>query len=109
MQVQQHPVTVIAIYKVAPDQLGAVLTALENMAMYTRQEAGCLVFHIYQQEGEPSTLYLHEKYEDQAAAEAHKQSAHYSQYVATEIVPRLLSRDVARLDALFSALPDMGA
>jgi len=40
-------------------------------------EPGCLRFDVYRDIGDPTLFFLHEIYADQAALDAHRQSAHF--------------------------------
>jgi (4S)-4-hydroxy-5-phosphonooxypentane-2,3-dione isomerase len=54
-----------------------IKASLEN-ARNTIQEPGNLRFDVIQQAGDPDRFMLYEVYRDEAAADAHKQTAHYA-------------------------------
>ena len=48
-----------------------------NAAASVATEPGCLVFDVSQDRADPDVIYLYEIYRDDAAYEAHTQSAHF--------------------------------
>ena len=90
-------VTVIAQYKAragAGDEIAEVL-ALHVAA--TRAEPGCVEFTAYRSLDDADRFTLHERYEDEAAFEAHRASPHFAEYVEGRIVPLLEERTWARV------------
>ncbi|EJT84797.1 antibiotic biosynthesis monooxygenase [Pseudomonas putida S11] len=60
---------------VAPEDF---LTAIKvNAAASVATEPGCLVFDVSQDRADPEVIYLYEIYRDDAAYEAHSQTAHF--------------------------------
>ena len=62
---------------VVPDALGAFLVATEANAVASRTEPGVVRFDAIQDRSDPSHIILVEIYRDDAAAAAHKETAHY--------------------------------
>ncbi|MGY4525608.1 putative quinol monooxygenase [Pseudomonas sp. TE21394] len=58
----------------AEDFLNAIKV---NAAASVASEPGCLVFDVSQDRVDPDLIYLYELYRDDAAYEAHTQTAHY--------------------------------
>jgi (4S)-4-hydroxy-5-phosphonooxypentane-2,3-dione isomerase len=63
---------------VVPDQLDAFLEATEANAAASRQEPGILRFDVLTDRTDPTHVVLAEIYRDDAAVEAHKETAHYA-------------------------------
>lgn len=63
---------------VVPDQLDAFLAATEANAAASRREPGILRFDVLTDRADPGHVVLVEIYRDEAAAAAHKETAHYA-------------------------------
>jgi len=91
----------IVKWKIREDKTSEVLKLLPTLAKATKKEPGNLLYAVYQSEGNPNELILHERYVDEAAAEAHKTSKHYQDIVAGKIIPHLENREVTVVTQLF--------
>ncbi|WP_085599578.1 putative quinol monooxygenase [Pseudomonas sp. B10(2017)] len=58
----------------AEDFLSAIKV---NAAASVATESGCLVFDVSQDRADPEVIYLYEIYRDEAAYEAHTETAHF--------------------------------
>lgn len=68
---------------IAKDETIEELKALLNtMVIPSRNEEGCLLYNIYQFIEDPTTFVVIETWENEAALEGHKHSAHYLHYKA---------------------------
>ncbi|MFJ4454342.1 putative quinol monooxygenase [Pseudomonas sp. NPDC089392] len=64
--------------RVKPGCTEAFLTAITvNASASVATEPGCLVFDVSQDRVDPEVIYLYEIYRDDAAYEAHTQTAHF--------------------------------
>ena len=63
---------------VVPEHLDAFLAATEANAGASRQEPGILRFDVLTDRTDPAHIVLVEVYVDEAAAAAHKETAHYA-------------------------------
>ena len=64
--------------RVKPGCADAFLTAIKvNAAASVASEPGCLVFDVSQDREDRDVIYLYEIYQDDAAYEAHTQTAHF--------------------------------
>ena len=83
---------------VIPEQLDAFLAATEENAVASRDEPGVLRFDVLSDRSDPQHVVLVEIYRDEAAATAHKDTAHYLRWrdtVAPMMArPRQASRHV---------------
>jgi quinol monooxygenase YgiN len=85
---------IIVKWKIREAARTRILALLPELAEKTRAEAGNILYAVYQSETDPNVIILHEQYKDDAAADAHRQSAHYQAIVAKEVIPNLEVRDV---------------
>jgi len=92
-------ITVVARWQAAEGALEAVLAIVAELGPQSRAEPGCLGYEVYQGVGAPGSLLLIERYRDQAALDAHKQSAHYQALVVARVLPLLADRRVELLRA----------
>jgi autoinducer 2-degrading protein len=65
---------------VVPEQLAAFLTATEANATASREEPGVVRFDALSDRSDPAHVLLVEIYRDEAAAAAHKDTAHYQRW-----------------------------
>lgn len=87
-------ITVAARWQVREGRLGDVLAILAELAPASLAEAGCLGYEVYRGVDAPGSLLLLERYRDEAALEAHKQSSHYHALVVGRVLPLLADRRV---------------
>jgi autoinducer 2-degrading protein len=65
---------------VLPEQLDAFLAATEENAVASRDESGIVRFDMLSDRTDPTHVVLVEIYRDEAAAGAHKDTAHYQRW-----------------------------
>ena len=75
---------------VLPDQVDAFLAATEENAAASREEPGVLRFDVLTDRADPGRVLLVEIYRDDAAAAAHKETAHYLRW--REVVADMMAR-----------------
>ncbi|MBC6988684.1 putative quinol monooxygenase [Hymenobacter sp. BT491] len=91
----ENVICVAAEWVVQPGQEEAVRRLLLQAAVAVREhEPGNLVYLAHQSPDEPSRFFVYEQYADDAALQAHRESAHYQQVVVGQIVPLLTERKV---------------
>lgn len=93
-------ITVVARWHLKDGALGEVLSILAELRPASLAEPGCLSYEVYQGVGAAGSLLLLERYSDQAAIDAHKQSAHYQALVVERVLPLLAERQVELLRAV---------
>jgi quinol monooxygenase YgiN len=91
--INPEPVVVIARWKTSEAQLGTVLELWKALRTQSLAEPGCLGYEAFEQVGERGALLLLERYRDEAAAEEHRNSAHYRELIE-RIRPLLADRHV---------------
>lgn len=90
-------VTVVARWRVKDEALDEVLALAAQVRQQSLAEPGCLGYEIYRGVDAAASLLLHEHYRDDAALDAHRQSAHYQTLVVERILPLLEARQVELL------------
>ena len=91
----------IVKWTIKASETSRILRLLPQLAEKTRNEKGNLSYHIYQSADDQNVIILHERYADQDAVEAHKNSEHYLETVAKQIIPHLENREVQLVIKLF--------
>ena len=81
--------------RIKADKVDDLMRALHANATAARTtESGCLQFDVLVDKDDPTKIMLYEVYDDDAAFEAHQQTAHFKKYLA-EGIPLLASRERA--------------
>lgn len=68
----------LAFVHVTDDGIEKFAAASTANALESIKEPGCKAFNVIQQNDDPSKFVLHEIYDDQAALDRHKETAHYA-------------------------------
>src|ERR671938_107066 len=90
---------------VTAGDLEAFLTETRGNAEASLQEPGVRRFDVLQDQGDPAHVVLSEVYVDQAAADAHKQTAHYARWRDAVAGMMAQPRSSTRFEAVFPAEP----
>ena len=86
---------------VKPDDVEPFLAETRRNAAASLQEPGVRRFDVLQEEGHPGHVVLNEVYVDQAAADAHKQTAHYARWQDAVVDMLAAPRARTRFTAVF--------
>ena len=78
----------------------AVEEILRQLGPASRQEPGCVSYIAHFVEGEPATVLIYEQYKDREAADAHRQSPHFTKYAVCGLYQKMLERSREDLVAL---------
>jgi (4S)-4-hydroxy-5-phosphonooxypentane-2,3-dione isomerase len=81
---------------VLPEQLDTFLTATEQNAAASRDEAGIVRFDVLSDRVDPTHVVLVEIYRDEAAAAAHKDTTHYQLWRDTVAPMMARAREATR-------------
>jgi quinol monooxygenase YgiN len=81
---------------VVPEQLDAFVAATEENAAASRDEPGVVRFDVLTDRADASHVVLVEIYRDEAAAAAHKETAHYARWRDTVAPMMARPRQAAR-------------
>lgn len=96
--------TVIVTLDAKPGMEDAARQSLLDLVPPTRQEAGCIDYHLHECNGQPGRFVLYENWASEAAWEEHMQMPYLQDALAK--VPELFS-DAADLDKIhFTMLSD---
>lgn len=72
--------------KVKPDSVDKFMKlALENAKAARETEPGCKQFDVLVDPQDPAKVAFYEVYDDEAAFEAHQQTAHFKKYIANAL------------------------
>jgi (4S)-4-hydroxy-5-phosphonooxypentane-2,3-dione isomerase len=81
---------------VVPEQLDAFLAATQENAVASREEPGIVRFDVLSDRADPTHVLLVEIYRDEAAAAAHKDTAHYQRWRDTVAAMMARPREATR-------------
>lgn len=86
--------------KFKQEDRGEIHEALRLLTAASRQEPGCVTYIPHTVEQDADTIMIYEQYRDQAAAEAHRASEHFSKYAVGVLYQRMLERTTEGLNAI---------
>jgi quinol monooxygenase YgiN len=87
-------IIVFAQWRVKEAGLASVLQLLPELAAKSAAEPGNLFYKAYQDNTDPHIIILSEGYRDEAAINAHRDTAHYKTIVQEQIIPLLTERQL---------------
>lgn len=73
------------------DRVDEVVSVFEKLTEGSRREPGCRMYIVHQHRDNPRHFLVYEQYDDDAALQVHRESAHFQQYAAGEL-PKLGQR-----------------
>ena len=68
-----------------------VAEVLAKLTAEARKEPGCAMFQVHRHRTEPRRFFIYEQYKDDAALEAHRNTAHFLQYARKDL-PKIADR-----------------
>ena len=77
-----------------------VAEILRHLTAASREEPGCTHYVSHFVEDDAATVLIYEQYRDQAAAESHRNTAHFHQYAIGGLYQLMLERQVENLTAV---------
>ena len=83
---------IVAHYRAQPGKGDDVAAVLRKHIVATRAEPGCAMFVVNRSVDEPDCFALYEQYTDRAALESHRESPHFRDYIAGQVIPLLEER-----------------
>lgn len=86
--------------KFSPVDMAEVRTHLEQLALASRQEPGCVSYIPHIVESEPDTVVIYEQYRDADALEAHRSSPHFDEYATNGLYRKVRERHLETLLAV---------
>ena len=88
---------VVARYVVKEGHEDSVVSLLRSNAEASRQEPDCQEFSVYQDVEDPRRVLLYERYTDEDAFQAHRQTPHFRDLVEAQVALLLEERAWTRL------------
>ena len=73
----QHPLTIVVRVEIDPTRIDEFLEVMRFDAEESRKEPGCLRFDLLRDNGSDNKFVFYESYENAAAFDFHKETAHY--------------------------------
>jgi quinol monooxygenase YgiN len=73
---------------------------LRELTRLSRREPGCVSYIPHFIDGDANTVLIYEQYKDEAAAEAHRATAHFAQFAIGGLYQKMLDRSVETLTAI---------
>ncbi len=86
--------------KFAAEDRDDIAEILRRLTEASRQEPGCISYIPHRIEGDPDAVLIYEQYADRAAADAHRQSPHFTKYAVGGLYQKMLERSREDLVAL---------
>ncbi len=68
-------------------------TLRQMLPLVKAGEPGCLEYRVHRAVESPDVFFLYEVYRDQAAVEAHRNTAHFQELIEAKVVPLLERRE----------------
>lgn len=68
-------------YLILPNREQEAVELLKKLGPLARKEPGCRMFLAHQSLAEPRRFFIYEQYDDEAALQAHRATAHFDEYV----------------------------
>lgn len=87
-------------YTVGEGQEEQAAALLRQAQTDSLTEPGCVNYQVSQDVDNPRRFLIYEVYDDQAALDAHKETAHYLDVVAAQVKPMVVDREVVMLTAI---------
>lgn len=87
-------IAIVAKGRCKPETLESFLTLATELATESQREAGCVFYHLTQEQADPLAVAFVECWQDQAAIDTHNQTPHY-----TRIVPQFAALLDGPMDA----------
>jgi quinol monooxygenase YgiN len=67
-------------YTIRPGREGEAAEHFRRLIPASRAEPGCRMYLVHRAEDKPRTFFIYEQYDDQAALDAHRASAHFEEH-----------------------------
>ena len=85
-------ICVAVTYVIKPGHEDEAIALFAKLTEQTRTEPGCRMYQAHRSTSDPRRFFLYEQYDDQAALDAHRASAHFVQFVKNGLFPIIESR-----------------
>eukprot|EP00545_Synedropsis_sp_CCMP1620_P014894 CAMPEP_0119011134 /NCGR_PEP_ID=MMETSP1176-20130426/5476_1 /TAXON_ID=265551 /ORGANISM="Synedropsis recta cf, Strain CCMP1620" /LENGTH=135 /DNA_ID=CAMNT_0006963911 /DNA_START=46 /DNA_END=453 /DNA_ORIENTATION=- len=78
MSLNAKPFGVVVNAEIQPDRMDEFIKLIEENAINTRKEPGCMRFDVLRSQDNPNQFFFYELYENAAAVDHHKEQPHYN-------------------------------
>jgi autoinducer 2-degrading protein len=96
-------VALVVKYVVKDGEADVVAELVRRIApLVHANEPGCVTWQAWQDREDPNVFHFHEVYRDEAALQAHRETAHFEKLVVGELRPRAVDREAATCDLVAS-------
>ncbi|MBH5398623.1 antibiotic biosynthesis monooxygenase [Bradyrhizobium sp. CNPSo 4010] len=93
---QQAGLLVVAQWEAKAEEADRVAEILRGFLPQAQREPGVKLFLISRAKDNPAQFLFYELFRDEAAFEAHQESAHFKSYIAEQALPLLARRERAQ-------------
>lgn len=93
-------ICVAVTYEIQPGREPEAIELFRKLTAATRAEPGCRLYLAHQSTTEPSTFFLYEQYDDQAALDAHRAAPYFEEYVKGGLWPIIETRSPELYDLI---------
>ncbi len=76
----------------SPDDRADIAETLRALTLASRQEPGCVTYIAHYVDGDRDKVLIYEQYQDDAAAEAHRQSDHFKKHAVGGLYQKMRDR-----------------
>lgn len=74
-------IVLLVVFRAKPGKQAPLTALLQQMSVLSLAETGCSAYTLHVDADDPTTLVLYEVWSDQAALDAHDQSAHVAHFI----------------------------
>ena len=92
-------IVVVARWQMREEHVADVLELVSVLRQQSLDEPGCVGYDVFRSADDPGVILLIERYRDNAAIDAHRNTHHYRELVVERIIPLLSNRQVELLRA----------
>lgn len=93
-------VSFIVRIRFAPEDRENVGDLLRQLALASREEAGCVSYVPHTVEDDPNMVVIYEQYRDRAAAEFHRTTPHFKKFAVGGLYQLMRERQMENLTAV---------
>jgi quinol monooxygenase YgiN len=93
-------VSFIVRMRFAPEDRETISDILQQLAVASRQEPGCVTYVPHTVEDDPSMVVIYEQYLDRAASEFHRTTPHFKKFAVGGLYQLMRQREVENLTAV---------
>jgi quinol monooxygenase YgiN len=93
-------VSFIVRMRFAAEDREAISDILQQLAVASRQEPGCVTYVPHTVEDDPTVVVIYEQYLDRAASEFHRTTPHFKKFAVGGLYQMMRQREVENLTAV---------